>query len=50
MSAKEEGRIRFVNTVAELSNVDIIICICHFYGCLMLWGGFVVVFVKPCGK
>lgn len=33
---KKVGRIRFVSTVAELSDVDIIICICHFYGWLML--------------
>lgn len=39
--------IRFVNTVAELGNVDI--CICHFYGCLML-SVFVVVFIELCGK
>lgn len=50
MSAKEVRRIRFVNTVAELSNVDKINCICHFYGCLMLCGAFVVVFIKSCGK
>lgn len=48
MSAKDLRRIRFVNTVAELSNTDTIICIYHFYGCLMLWMGFC--FVKPCGK
>lgn len=50
MSAKEARRVGFVNTVAELGNVDIIISICHFYGWLMLCGGVVVVFVKPCGK
>lgn len=43
MSAKYLQRIRFVNTVAELSNVDTIIYIYHFYGWLMLWRGFVFI-------
>lgn len=48
MSSKDLRRIRFVNSIAELSNIDTIICSYYFYGCLMLWRGFV--FVKPSGK